>query len=43
MGTQMISRQAERTTLQIGDPVALEFDLNTLHCFDSAGRTVTLA
>jgi multiple sugar transport system ATP-binding protein len=43
MGTQMISRQAERTTLQIGDPVTLEFDLNTLHCFDSAGRTVALA
>jgi len=43
MGTQMISRQAERTHLQIGDPVTLEFDLNTLHCFDSVGRTVALA
>ena len=43
MGTPMISRQAERTSLQIGDPVTLAFDLNTLHCFDSAGRTVTLA
>nr|WP_315244661.1 sn-glycerol-3-phosphate ABC transporter ATP-binding protein UgpC [uncultured Albidiferax sp.] len=43
MGTQMISRQAERTSLQIGDPVTLEFDLNTLHCFDSAGRMVALA
>ena len=43
MGTQMISRQAERTSLQIGDPVALEFDLTTLHCFDNAGRTVALA
>ena len=43
MGTPMISRQAERTHLHIGDPVAVEFDLNTLHCFDKAGRTVALA
>ncbi|MDR7380024.1 multiple sugar transport system ATP-binding protein [Rhodoferax ferrireducens] len=43
MGTSMISRQAERTHLRIGDPVALEFDLDTLHCFDHAGRTVSLA
>ncbi|MCX7277113.1 MAG: TOBE domain-containing protein, partial [Burkholderiales bacterium] len=42
MGTPMISRQAERTQLHIGDPVSLEFDLNTLHCFDKAGRMVAL-
>ncbi len=43
MGTSMISRQAERTTLQLGDPVTLAFDLDTLHCFDKAGRMVSLA
>ncbi|MFZ4285931.1 ABC transporter ATP-binding protein [Variovorax sp. HJSM1_2] len=39
-GTSMISRQSERTALEVGDPVTLEFDLSSLHCFDSAGRMV---
>jgi multiple sugar transport system ATP-binding protein len=43
LGTSMISRQAERTKLQVGDPVSLAFDLDTLHCFDKAGRMVSLA
>lgn len=43
MGTQIISRQAERTFLQVGDPVSLEFDLCSVHCFDNAGQMAAWA
>ena len=39
-GVQLVARQNDRTALQAGDAVGLDFDANALHFFDRAGRAV---
>jgi multiple sugar transport system ATP-binding protein len=39
-GTQLISRQAERTTVHARDPVGLDLDPSALHFFDAQGRAL---
>jgi len=39
-GTQLISRQAERTTARAGDLVGLDLDPTALHFFDVEGRAL---
>ncbi|MEQ1685038.1 MAG: ABC transporter ATP-binding protein [Burkholderiaceae bacterium] len=39
-GAPLVSRQAERTTLRVGDAVSVEIDPNALHFFDKQGRVL---
>jgi multiple sugar transport system ATP-binding protein len=40
---QLVSRQAERTPLRVGDAVSLDIAPDSFHLFDRQGRTVALA
>jgi multiple sugar transport system ATP-binding protein len=39
-GAPLVSRQAERTALRVGDAVSVEIDPNALHFFDKQGRVL---
>ena len=39
-GTQLISRQTDRTSLKAGDTVGLDIDLGALHFFDRQGKVL---
>ena len=39
-GAPLVSRQAERSTLRVGDAVSVEIDPNALHFFDKQGRVL---